>query len=143
MIEPKEFHLPAAWKKSNILTEVSFKTSLSGGKGGQHVNKTSTKVELYWSPSESEFFSELYQELILSKLSKQLSKEGSIRIICEESRSQLKNKEKAVEKFYTILASCFVYEAPRKATKTPKSVVKKRLEEKSKRKEIKEARKKL
>ena len=143
MIEQQDFHLPSAWKKSNILQEVTFKTSLSGGKGGQHINKTSTKVELYWSPSESEFFNELYKELIVSKLSKQISNEGTIRIVCEESRSQLKNKEKAIEKFYEILASCFKYVAPRKATKVPKSVVKKRLDDKSKRKEIKQGRSKL
>lgn len=143
MSKQEEYHLASFWKSTNILSEVVFKAALSGGKGGQHVNKTSTKVELYWSPKESVFFSELYKELLVSKLAKLLSNEGSIRIVCEESRSQLKNKEKAVAKFYELLSSCFEYKEPRKATKVPKSVVKKRLDNKSKRKEIKQGRKKL
>lgn len=44
---------PASWKAIDVLSEVRFKSSLSGGKGGQHANKVSTRMELYWTPANS------------------------------------------------------------------------------------------
>ena len=137
------YNLPSTWDSLGIISEVKFKASLSGGKGGQHVNKTSTKAELYWSPADSSLIDEDAKAKIISKLSKELSNEGELRLVCEEERSQLKNKAKVTEKFFKLLASCFKIVKPRKATKVPKSVVKKRLESKSKRKEVKQNRRKL
>ena len=137
-----EYHKSTTWETMGIINEVIFKASLSGGKGGQHVNKTNTKAELYWTPSTSQLLDELSKNKILIKLSKDLSNEGELRLICEEERSLIKNKAKLIEKFYKLLASCFKITKPRKATKVPKSVIKKRLDTKAKRKEIKIGRKK-
>lgn len=138
-----EYHKPSTWKDLGILQEVKFKASLSGGKGGQHVNKTSSKAELYWTPAESGLLNEETKNRIISKLSGELSKEGELRLVCDEERSQLKNKEKLTEKFYKLLASCFKIKKPRKPTKIPKTVIAKRLENKARRKEIKQNRKKF
>jgi ribosome-associated protein len=136
-----DYHKPSTWESLGIIHEVKFKASLSGGKGGQHVNKTSTKVELYWTPANSSILDQESIDKIISKLSKDLSNEGELRLVCEEERSQLKNKEIVIEKFYKLLASCFKIIKKRKPTKIPKSVIAKRLKDKAKRKDIKKGRK--
>lgn len=95
------------WENLGVLKEVRFKASLSGGKGGQNVNKVSTKIELYWIPSESKLLEEDVKQILLTKLANKLSQEGELRVVCEEDRSQLKNKEKAIEKFYKLITACF------------------------------------
>jgi len=134
---------PSNWEALDILKEVRIKTSLSGGKGGQNVNKVNTKVELYWNPSQSEILDEEAKNKIALKLQSKLSKEGELRIVSEEARSQLKNKEKAISKFYSLLASCFKDKKKRKATKPTKASKEKRLEGKKKRKDTKAGRKKF
>ncbi len=135
-----DYHKPSTWKTSGIIHEVKFKASLSGGKGGQHVNKTSTKAELYWTPANSSLLDQESIDKISAKLSKELSNEGELRLVCEEERSQLKNKEKLTEKFYKILAACFKIKKHRKPTKPSKASVTRRLDGKSIRKEIKKGR---
>ncbi|MDF2456010.1 MAG: yaeJ [Cytophagaceae bacterium] len=130
------------WENLGILKEVRFKASLSGGKGGQNVNKVSTKIELYWTPAESKLIEEEVKQILLTKLANKLSQEGELRVVCEEERSQLKNKEKAIEKFYKLITACFKVQKKRKATKPTKSSVTKRLEGKSKQKTIKANRRK-
>lgn len=130
------------WEEMGLLREVKFKASLSGGKGGQNVNKVHTKVELYWKPFSSQVLEAEVKEKIISKLNSKLSSEGELRIVCEEERSQLKNKQKAIQKLYSLLSSCFKERKKRKATKPSKASVRKRLDEKSKQKKIKADRKK-
>jgi ribosome-associated protein len=130
------------WENLGVLKEVRFKASLSGGKGGQNVNKVSTKIELYWIPSESKLMEEDVKQILLTKLASKLSQEGELRVVCEEDRSQLKNKEKAIEKFYKLLTACFKVQKKRTATKPTRSSVRKRLDGKSKQKTIKANRRK-
>lgn len=132
-----------SWKTIDVLGEVRFKASLSGGKGGQHTNKVSTRMELYWNPSQSHVLDEELRNRILHKLSNKLSSEGELRLVCDEERSQLLNKEKLIVKFYTLLANCFKEPKARRATKPTKSSVSNRLEEKKVRKEIKKGRGKI
>ena len=138
-----DYQNPDTWRDSQIIREVKFKASLSGGKGGQNVNKVSTKMELYWNPSTSEVLSELQKAKVLNKLSNKLSHEGELRLISEEERSQLRNKEKVSEKFYILLASCFKVKKIRRATKPTKSSNEKRLGGKSIKKNIKKNRGKI
>ena len=87
--------------KKDILTEVTFKTSRSGGKGGQHVNKTESRVSLFFNVLNSKVLTEEQIETLKQKLS--LSIEGTFQVDCEASRSQLRNKDMCVQKFYFIL----------------------------------------
>jgi ribosome-associated protein len=134
---------PASWKEIDVLSEVRFKTSLSGGKGGQHVNKVSTKMELYWTPAHSAMLENEAKERIVQKLADRLNSEGELRLVCDEVRSQMMNKERLIEKFYKLLASCFKEPKPRRATKPTKSSVVNRLDEKKVRKEVKKGRGKI
>lgn len=122
-------------------TELSFKTSRSGGSGGQHVNKVSTKVELDFDVNSSQILSPEQKEMILEKLSNRLTKEGILQIISQSERSQLRNKKVALDKFHELITSCFIIQKKRKPSKIPKAVKEKRLLAKKMKGEIKKLRK--
>src|SRR5258708_7574675 len=133
---------PETWRNSQIIKEVKFKASLSGGKGGQNVNKVSTKVELYWTPASSGILSESQKAKVNAKLTNKLSNEGELRLVYEEERSQLRNKENVSEKFYILLAGCFKEQKKRRATKRTKGSNERRLGSKVIKKDVKQNRRK-
>ncbi len=112
--------------KTEILKAVTFKTSRSGGKGGQHVNKVSSKVELILNIGTAPFFSDAQKELLQERLAHRLDQEGNLHIIAQDDRSQLANKETAVAKLLNLLSGALHVAKTRKPTKIPKSVLKKR-----------------
>jgi ribosome-associated protein len=85
-------------EKDDILKAVQFKTSRSGGSGGQHVNKVSSKVELILNIATAPFLTDQEKTLVTSRLANRLDQEGNLHIVAQEDRSQLSNKEKAVAK---------------------------------------------
>jgi len=128
--------------KDSIATELSYRTSRSSGSGGQHVNKVSTKVELIFNLLASQGLSDLQKRLLQTKYSNRLTKEGMLILTCDETRSQLRNKEKVTKRFFELLQTGISPPRRRKKTKVPKAVKKKRLDEKKKRSEIKQYRRK-
>lgn len=123
-----------------ILSEISFKTSRSGGKGGQNVNKVSSKVELNWNIQTSSLITDEQREILLVKLSHKLTKEGVLQIISQSDRSQLGNKQLVLEKLDELLGFAFKIVKNRKATKVPRGVKERRLLVKKKKAEIKKLR---
>ena len=115
------------FSKEALLKEVTFKTSRSGGKGGQNVNKVSSKVELNMNIRNSALLTDEQKVTILEKLSNRISSEGVLQVITEEDRSQLRNKEKGLKKLIVLLRSALYRPKLRKATKPNKSAVEKRL----------------
>ena len=85
--------------KEQIHRELQFKAVRSGGAGGQHVNKVSTKVELSFAIPSSEGLSDAEKERILLKLKSRLNNEGVLVLKCDEARSQHKNKVLVVKRF--------------------------------------------
>ena len=142
MMFPPRYSNPEYWKESGIIQEARFQTSLSGGKGGQNVNKVSTKAEIYWSPEKSTVISDDARVRILEKIASKIDNEGEIRITCDTSRSQLQNKKTAIDKLSILIAFCFKENKPRKASKPTFSSVNKRLESKKIQKDIKVNRRK-
>jgi len=125
-----------------LFPELVFKTSRSGGKGGQNVNKVSTKVELNFYPEKSALLTEDQKAVLLEKWAPRMTKEGCLQIVSQSERTQLGNKRITVQKLDQLLEQAFKPTVKRKATKVPKGVKEKRLLMKKKRSEIKQARQK-
>jgi len=113
--------------KDELQKEVTYKTSRSGGKGGQNVNKVSSKVELLFDINQSILFTDEQKTLLQSKLQTRLNKDGYLQVMCEEERSQYLNKEKALEKLQLILTHALHQPKSRKATKPSKAMIEARL----------------
>ena len=118
--------------KDTLIQELTFKTSRSGGKGGQNVNKVSSKVMLNWPVAASQVFNDDQKELIANKLANRISKEGILQLDSTIDRSQLKNKELVIQRFFNLIEEALKIEPKRIATKTPRSVVLDRLDRKKK-----------
>jgi ribosome-associated protein len=121
--------------------EFVFSTSRSSGPGGQNVNKVNTKVELRFNISESILLNESEKELLLLKLKNRISSEGELIIVSQDDRSQLKNKENAISKFYLLLQHALTPQKMRKPTKPSMASRHRRLENKRRHSEKKQDRK--
>tara|TARA_R110001583_G_scaffold44966_1_gene142182 strand:- start:13357 stop:13758 length:402 start_codon:yes stop_codon:yes gene_type:complete len=115
-----------------IIKELNFKAVRSSGAGGQHVNKVSSKVELSFDLINSIALSLEEKELLQKKLKTRLSKEFILMLQCDESRSQHKNKEIVIKRFFEVITNGLIVPKKRKPTKPSKSSIKKRLEKKKK-----------
>ena len=89
-----------------LYTELTFKTSRSGGSGGQNVNKVSTKVLLEFDVVNSKVLEEVQRETIQEKLANKINSEGILQIVSQTERTQLKNKKIAVDKFKLLITNC-------------------------------------
>lgn len=113
-----------------LLTELSFKAIKSSGAGGQHVNKTASKVELSFNVEASSVLNEEQKELLLKNLQTRLSNQNVLVLQCGESRSQHKNKALVIERFLEIIKQGLIVPKKRKKTAVPKAVKQKRLQNK-------------
>lgn len=125
----------------DFLPELVFCASRSSGPGGQNVNKVNTKVELRFDVMKSAVLSEEEKCLILIKLKGKINSEGILIITSQEDRSQLKNKETAISKFYTLVTRALTPPKPRRRTKPTAASRLRRLTEKKKTGEKKSLRK--
>ena len=128
--------------KQILLSEIKFKAVRSSGAGGQNVNKVSSKVVLTFDLANSKAFSDEEKILLEQKLTNRLSSESVLILNCDEDRSQLKNKEIIVKRFLELIKNALILPKIRKATKIPKSAIRKRLKNKKSLSEIKQNRKK-
>jgi ribosome-associated protein len=125
-----------------IKSELIYKAVRSSGAGGQNVNKVSSKVVLSFDLLNSQALSEEEKELILVKLSSRLTSEKILILNCDEDRSQLKNKAIVTKRFLDLVKNALIIPKIRKATKIPKSVIRKRIKDKKNISEVKNNRKK-
>ncbi len=115
---------------SKLVDELQFKTSRSGGKGGQNVNKVSSKVMLIWSIDRSSHLSMDQKELLKQRLANRMNNDGELLLDASNDRSQLRNKEIVIQRFLTLVGEALKLEKPRIPTKIPKSKILARLDRK-------------
>lgn len=125
-----------------IISELSFKAVRSSGAGGQNVNKVSSKIVLNFDLNASQALSDEEKLLLKENLSTRLTSENILILNCDEDRSQLKNKEIVTKRFLEIIKKGLYVPKVRKATKVPKSVIKKRIKDKKNISDLKQSRRK-
>ena len=115
------------------LAELEFRASRSGGPGGQHVNTSSTRVEVTWDVAGSPALSEEQRQRLLARLASRLDGTGRLRLVSSSTRSQLRNREDVTERLREVVAQALVVPKARKRTRTPRAAKAARLENKRRR----------
>jgi ribosome-associated protein len=115
------------------LAELEYRATRSGGPGGQHVNTSSTRIEVWWDVRSSPALTEEQRGRLLERLASRLDGEGRLRIVASESRSQLRNREAATERLRETVAAGLAVPKTRKRTKPSRPARVARLEAKRRR----------
>jgi ribosome-associated protein len=122
------------------LSELEYHASRSGGPGGQHVNTSSTRIEVWWDVAGSPSLSDDQRAQLLERLRARLDSDGRLRLVASGSRSQLRNKEDVTERLQSVVAAALAVRKKRKATKVSRAAKAARLEAKRRRSTIKQHR---
>lgn len=125
-----------------LLPELEFSASRSSGPGGQNVNKVNSRITLRLNIPGSTILTDAEKAVLLSKLASRLTDAGELMVHAQDKRSQLQNKEAALQKLDEILAKALQKKKVRKATKPSKTAVQKRITGKKKQSEKKQWRQK-
>lgn len=143
--------LPPEGPRENVLAvtatiaiprgELDVRTSRAGGAGGQHVNTSSTRVELRWNVQRSAILSDATRAALLGRLASRIDGEGFVRVIASERRSQLQNRERAEERLVELLQRALAIPRARRKTKPTRASKEKRLQAKKRNSERKKQRK--
>jgi ribosome-associated protein len=115
------------------LAELDYRASRSGGPGGQHVNTSSTRIEVWWDIAASPALTEAQRQRLLSRLASRLDGSGRLRLVSSGSRSQLRNREEVTERLREIVAGALVVPKTRKRTRPSRAEKAARLESKRRR----------
>src|SRR5919107_1603780 len=114
-------------------SELDYRASRSGGPGGQHVNTSSTRIEVWWDVAGSPSLTDEQRARLLNRLASRLDTNGRLRLVSSGSRSQLRNREEATERLRTVLIAALVIRKKRKPTKPSRAAKAARLEAKRRR----------
>lgn len=120
--------------------EIQLRAVTGSGPGGQHVNRSATRIELWWNINSTRALSAEQRLRVKAKLSSRLDGDGNLRIVAGEYRSQQQNRRAATERLVSILARALIVAPTRKATRPTRASVAKRLDEKRKRADTKQQR---
>lgn len=110
------------------------------GPGGQHVNRSATRIALHWNVRTTRALREDQRALVVARLASRLDTDGGLRIVAGEFRSQQQNRRAAIARLVALLARALVVHTPRKATRPTRGSVERRLTEKRQRSEVKRRR---
>jgi ribosome-associated protein len=122
------------------LGELVYRASRSSGPGGQHVNTSSTRIEVVWDVAASTALSEEERHRLLARLGRRLDSAGRLRLVSGEFRSQLRNREAVTERLRAVVAAGLAVLKRRKRTRIPAAVKAARLEAKRRRSALKRTR---
>ncbi len=143
--EQRDASAPTAGLNAGSITiprsELDVRTSRSSGAGGQHVNKTSSRVEISWNVLCSVALSDEQRDLLQTRLASRLSEEGAVRVVASDTRSQLRNRQAAEQRLADLIARSLTIQKRRKPTRKPRAANEARLTEKKKHSDKKRDRK--
>lgn len=122
--------------------ELEITTSRASGAGGQHVNKTNTRITIRWNVKSTTALSDEQKERVIERLQSQLTTDGELIVHNSESRSQQQNKKLALLQLAKLVSKALYIPKKRMATKTPKTIKEARLQTKKRRGTIKSMRSK-
>ena len=125
------------------LAELTYRASRAGGPGGQHVNTSSTRIELIWDVAGSPSLDDMQRARLLERLATRLDKEGRLRLVSGATRSQLQNRADVTERLARVVAEALHVPRPRKRTKPSRAAKAARLEAKRKRAGLKASRRRV
>ena len=132
LIVKDRVHIPTA--------ELTFRATRAGGPGGQHVNTSSTRVELTWNVRTTSALDDAQRARVMEKLANRIDDAGVLRITASSSRSQYRNKQDVSERLAALVADALKIAKPRRKTKMPHAARKARLQSKKRRSEVKRRR---
>jgi ribosome-associated protein len=138
---PEASHLDVSPELRLPLAELEYRATRSGGPGGQHVNKSSTRVEVWWDVAASPSLTEDQRARLLSRLATRLDRAGRLRLVSSGSRSQLRNREDVTERLRDVVAKALVVPRLRRRTKPTRASKVARVEAKRRRSAVKRDRK--
>lgn len=113
--------------------ELSLRATRSSGPGGQHVNTSSTRIELVWDVAASPSLNESMRATLLRRLASRLDTSGRLRLVSQAERSQFRNREEVVDRFTRMIAAALVEPKVRRATKPTKGSKERRITAKKRR----------
>jgi ribosome-associated protein len=122
------------------LSEVNISYSPSGGPGGQHANKTSTRAELTWNLEDSHALSARQKQRVHAALRRRIDARGNLHLVSDEHRSQTRNRAEVEQRLAALVSAALVPPKPRVATRPTASSKNRRLEDKKRRSETKKLR---
>ncbi len=125
------------------LSEVQYRFVRSRGPGGQHVNKTSTQVELWFDVAHSSALTDAQRQRLLHKLKNLMDNAGVLQLSEQSERSQFQNKQAVTGKFKSLLIAALRVPKPRRPTRPTKAAQEKRIAGKKKQSQTKELRSKF
>ncbi len=102
-------------------SELVAKASRSSGAGGQHVNKTASRVEITWNVGNSNALSDDQRQLLMDRLASRVSTEGFVRVVASEMRSQRQNRERAEARLADLIRRSLIIRKKRKPTRRPRA----------------------
>jgi len=132
--------LPVTDEVSIPRAELSFRASRAGGPGGQHVNTSSTRVELIWNVATSPSLSESQRQRVMEKLANRINAAGELILAEGGSRSQQQNREAVTRRLVDLVARALYRPPPRRRTRPTRASREKRLRAKKRRSELKHLR---
>ena len=113
--------------------ELTVRASRASGAGGQHVNKTSSRVEVVWNVAESRALTPQDRAWLLKKLAARLTADGALRVVVSDTRSQIRNRDIAMERLAEVVRAGLARPKKRKPTKPSRSALRARVEAKKRR----------
>lgn len=113
-------------------SELTYRATRAGGPGGQHVNTSSTRVELWWDLAGSPSLTEEQRQWLKTRLMSRLDSAGWVRLVSAGSRSQLQNRKEVTGRFQKLLAQALVVPKKRKKTRPSRAAKERRLSSKKK-----------